>query len=357
LLKLLLRLLFFAAFLVPVNLLTAQELIPTDIIRWYRSNAAGMALEPIPSRLAALRNEYSLSVETVNHIELPESLVPYYDDSYKVELRILYEEGSEFRRQWIFRDNRNFARLVASAGFIEIRDWEGSIVRELRFEEDNSQWDHRFFYEGNILLKAETWFTEENEEEAGPLIVSTDYYRYSRSGSLRAIDRIFHEGAEKHSDRFSFPRIGPDISPGGEFGTLTTVYIPEFLYDVIKLEGLQLSYTLDSRGRILREVWKDDEGLVLGEYLNTWSDDRLLSVLWKSDDDERLVEYEYDDEGNRIVERNYRRSVLERSVTSRDGRDTEEIYMDGHLILRALWENGLKISEERIPSARGERNQ
>jgi antitoxin component YwqK of YwqJK toxin-antitoxin module len=95
-------------------------------------------------------------------------------------------------------------------------------------------------------------------------------------------------------------------------------------------------------------VWKDGDGAVIGELRNTWSGDRLMSVLWKSETDERLIEYEYDSGNNRIAERNYKQGVLERSVVSKDGKETEEIFMNGKLILRVLWENGRKLSEERV---------
>jgi len=368
--------------------------ILTDTIRWYRSNASGMTLEMIPSRLAALRNEYCLSVETVSRSGLPNILFPYYDELFKIELRILFEKGSESRRQWLFRDSRNLARLTASGsgglfggdssgedeekrkGFIEIRDDKGFLVRELRFEDDLSEWEFSFHYHENTLLRAETWFKEapappppepsaqetpeseeaENaavtEEEKPPdsspsfALISTDYYRYSRFGSIRAIERVFHEGARLA--RTSFPRIEPDLSYDEELAIQGIAYSSEFLLDINSPEGTRVSYSLDNRGRILSEIWKNEDGEVLGEFRNVWSSDRLQSVLWRAKDDERLIEYEYDDDGNRIVERNLRRGVLERSVTSRDGRETEEIYRNGRLVLRAFWEKGMKISEERV---------
>ena len=410
---------FFAAFFLSGTFLPAQEPAAGEegaiaemsgslpgVIIWYRSNASGMALETIPSRLAALRSEYCLSVETVSRNYIPEFLLPFYDESYITELRILYEKGEESRRQWIFRDSRNLARLTAAGGgglsggertdkdeerrpgFIEIRDSEGYLVREFRFEDDLSEWEFRYYYAeqvpmDNVLLRAETWFKEAPAEPSAELpaepsaelvdqdpsepeedesadaaeeetpgstpsfvLLFTDHYRYSRFGSLRAIERTIHKEAKLA--RTSFPRIKPEFPVGEELATQGIAYSSEFLLDINSPESAKVSYTLDNRGRILREIWKDEDGKVLGEYRNTWSADRLQSILWKSDDDERLIEYEYDSDGNRIVERNFRRGVLERSVKSRDGLETEEIYMNGRLILRAVWEKGMKISEERI---------
>jgi len=367
-----------------------------------------MALEPIPSRLAALRGEYCLSIGMTNPGDLPALLLPYYDTSFRIELRVLYEKGKEIRRQWIFRDNLNFARLTASGtaglfgldgsadakktGFIEIRDAGGFITRELQFADDLSQWEFLYFYKDdtNTLVRVETRFKEAPaptpavpapaedaavpaaqgaespagtnegaeessnvppaEKEAEPVFVPmyTDYYRYTRSGSLRAIDRSLQEGAAAKLSRITFPRLGSDSSSSLEMAIQGVSNTSEFFTDINPPEDAQITYTLDNRARVLTEVWKDKDGKIVGEYIDTWSGDRLQSVRWKSDDDERLIEYDYDSSGNRIAERDFRQGVLERSVTSRDGKDTEEIYMNGKLILRAHWENGKKISEERI---------
>ena len=360
---------------------------------WYRSNQAGMALQLVPSRLIALRNEYCLSIETARPADIPGILLSHYDDLFTAELRTLYENGQELRRQWLFRDSEGLVRLTASGsanffaaekpaaelsdeeiedeettdeenseedtgtGFIEIRDEDGLIVRELRYEDDRSEWDYRFFYNEQSLVSAETWFkssVEENIEESDYVPVSTDYYRYSRSGSLRAIDRTLHERAGDNF-RLGFPRLGTGVSPEEELITRGIVYTSDFLQDIYIPEGAKISYTLDSRGRIMAEVWKDADDTILGEFRNTWAGDRLGSVLWKSKDDERFVEYEYGSDGSRTVERNYRRGELERIVRSFGDRDMEEIYMNERLILRAIWEKGTKISEEWISPGAGNR--
>ncbi|MDR2494304.1 MAG: hypothetical protein LBD24_03675, partial [Spirochaetaceae bacterium] len=53
---------------------------------WYRSNAAGMALEPVESRLAALRLEFCLAVTEVSLEELPYYAQEYYESGYVPEL-------------------------------------------------------------------------------------------------------------------------------------------------------------------------------------------------------------------------------------------------------------------------------
>jgi len=419
----------------------------------------------------------------------------FYDNLYRTETRVLYENGKEIRRQWNFRDSQDLARLTASgtaglfgkassadekkSGFIELRDAGGLITREFQFAEDLSETDIRYFYTGSRLTKVETWFkaappapdssgsnaapvaadssgssagpavtdsggsnaapvaadssgssaapvaADSSGSSAGPAVTDnggnnaapvaadssgssaapvaadssgssaapavtdsggsgaapvaadssgssaapvaadsggssaapvfvqmyTDYYNYTRSGSLRAIDRTLLQGdAGAKLSRISFPRLGLDFSSGNVMVSQGAGTSSEFLTDVNTPEGTQITYTLDSRGRILTEVWKDKDGGQIGVFTNTWSGDRLQSVLWKSDDDERLVEYDYDSDGNRSAERDFRQGVLERSVISQGNKDTENIYMNGKLILRAHWENGMKISEERIYS-------
>jgi antitoxin component YwqK of YwqJK toxin-antitoxin module len=121
------------------------------------------------------------------------------------------------------------------------------------------------------------------------------------------------------------------------------------------IEGLTINYNLDNRGRVLSETSRNEEGKTIGELRNSWSGNRLQIVTWKSGDDERRIEFEYDRDGNPLVERNFRKDVLERMVKTEGDNETEEIYMNGVLILRAYWENGLKISEEWVSSRGGGR--
>ncbi|MDR1863936.1 MAG: hypothetical protein LBQ67_08450 [Treponema sp.] len=403
-------------FIFPGTSLPAQD--EAGAVVWYRSNAAGMTLERLTSRAAALRNEYCLSVRNAGWGEVHELLTPYYDPLFLIELRTLHENGKESRRQWIFRDERGTARLNASGGgglfggegegekrgFIEIYNEGGFISEERQFNSDLSESLIRFFYNRDTLIRAETWIkeapaeevpaeeqqaeegeteeappveaaelsagepsaekpsTEEEDEkdEDGYILVTTDSYRYTRSRSLRNIERLYHT-AGKIPLKIPFPSLNPGFSREVVFVNPGIAYSSEFLQDIAALEGEsgpvgRIIYTTDSRGRILAEQRLDGEENVLAEIRNTWSGDRLVSVSYTAGEDERLTEYEYDEDGNRILEKNYNKGALERVVRSDKERDVEELFMNNELVLRAVWEEGRKISEERVRPSRQREN-
>jgi hypothetical protein len=341
-----------------------------------------MMLEEILSRPAALRNDYALSREAGSFGDLAEELKPRVEGLWaeagievpSVEIRTLYEKGNAVRRQWIVRSGgviRGLAVFGVSgagdeaggetgdeaassgeaapdggpssgeaerrAGFMELYDGRGLVTGEHQFAA-GKETVTAYFYRGAAPVRAETLEREGGEERR----LYTDRYRYRRSGSLRTVERRYHNGGApvRLSFRGGFPETDESFVKPAGYGT-------EMLENIHLGEGYQAVYSFDERGRIVSETYYDKEGGLLGVLNNVWSGDRLDSVSWKGDE-ERLTEYEYDAEGNRTIERNYRDGVFERTV-ERDGKnEKEELYMDGKLILRALWENGRKVSEERI---------
>jgi hypothetical protein len=397
---------------IPILLLLARGFAAAEEI-WYFSNAAGMTLERALSRFAALRNKYALSSAAREAAELPEYLREYYDPSFVIELHTLYEDGAESRRQWIFRDERGVTRLVSSgdteiaggtvpAGegedsggetaadpdllspdpenaesspaegegdeeeaaepsfFIELYDENNLITEEHQFSGTETEYITRYFYSNMLLVRVENRIKEADPEGEGEKIdlLTTDYYRYSRSKSLRAVERIYHQPVPENDYlvRLSFPHMILDAATDKNFVNPGTAYGSEFLQDVLTSTGGQVSYDTDERGRILVETTTDEAGNITGEIRNTWIDDRLAVVDWKSADDERRSEYEYDQDGDRILERNYRKGVLERVVRRENDRETEELYMNGVVVLRAVWQDGRKVSEEYFNPQRGGEN-
>jgi len=100
------------------------DLRPVKQTQWFRSNAGGMALEETHSRFVALRSEYALAIEYSYYDELPELLLPFYNDDYFPEIRTLFKNGNLVRTQWILRD-RNMTTRV-NAVFIEPKETDNS---------------------------------------------------------------------------------------------------------------------------------------------------------------------------------------------------------------------------------------
>jgi hypothetical protein len=351
--------------------------------RWFISNAAGMTLEPAYSRLA-LRSKFALMIDQVSSSMIPGRLKEYHDPSYTVELRVLYENGEESRRQWLFKDPDGRIRLVGvfnaeplpentgepeaegeeepeadkpdSSGFIEFYNAENRLIEEHQIDSDGDSRIVTYHYVNQTLVRAETAgrkpASEDTRELSEPLW--TDYYRYSRFASLRAVERVYHrdEEAGDNRTRLPFPHMVLDAARQTDFVRPVVPISSDFFQDILMSGGDRVIYTTDERGRILAETRRSEDGEVLGELRNTWTGNRLAQVHWISGEDDRITEYEYNDNGDRILERNINNGILERVIRTEGDREIEELYMDNRVILRAIWENGRKISEERVREKR-----
>ena len=369
------------------------EWIPPGPPRWFRSNAGGMTLEEIPSRLAALRNQYALVIDYVPPDELEPRLLPYYHDGYTVEIRILFVEQEMSRRQWLFRDSSGVARLnavlvpppvdeaddpgmadeqgtdevmhneavdgetkapavagshdesPAAIGFIELYNEKAQIIADLRLFDDGSEIIVTYVYKGNILIRAET-----QHKTSGSYYqkMFTDEYRYNRSYSLRHVERLYHGEVQAESVRIVFPGRVLEAAADFEFFNEKLSLSSDFLDSYSAGEGYRMLYDTDSRGRILAQTMIDDKDEEVWVIKNSWSGDRITSILKVEGDNEKLTEYEYDSAGTRIVQRDIQNGALERQVYFEGENETEELYLNGILVLKAYWENGRKISEERV---------
>lgn len=225
----------------------------------------------------------------------------------------------------------------------------------------------------------------------------TDNYRYTRAGTLRAIERVYHSpGVEEKFSRVIFPRTAYEITPSTaldakkedgaesvpqkkEFVTPGTSVKSDFLNDIYNVGAVKVKYNTDSKRRVLSELRYDSEDNLLGELVNIWEGDRISKVTWKSNkksgsapsgdpsgdisdavsistaggssaavSEERVIEFTYNKSGERTGERDYRNGTLERTVTIEKEREIEELYLLGKPALRAVWQDGKKISEERL---------
>jgi YD repeat-containing protein len=427
------------------------EFIPAGPPRWFRSNAGGMALEEIPSRLGALRNQYALVIDYVAPDELEPRLTPFFKDEYIIEIRILYKDKKETRKQWLLRDEGGNTRVnavfrpvedeaasekpvdesvleepalaetgdhpeialadteaggadaeilsgeissdeaasseiapsevpsgeIASAeipsgevkepdaktsnakasdaqaqepkspsGFIEIFNENGRIAMDYSLFEDGAEILTEYFYNSGALIRAET---KTKDSETGEYRKThTDNYRYNRSYSLRNVERVFHEAAGVEPVRLVFPGRVIDAAYEKDFMKEKTTLVSDFFGGDQVDAGYSMVYDTDSRGRVLGQTLHDAKGEVVWTVKNTWVGDRITSILKTEGEDERLTEYDYNGSGDRIAQRDIRNGVLERQVLIDGAKETEELYMNGVVVLKAFWEDGRKISEERV---------
>jgi hypothetical protein len=363
--------------------------------QWYFSNISGMALRPGFSRLA-LQSEYALSIDHVSISYLPFILLDFFYTTYEIELRILYKNGVETRKQWRFIDEAGRIRVVAAfvseaaerdegtsppkgavleetdnegeadaekegdegekisvdyTGFIELYNEEEFITEEHQYSSDGTDRIIQYSYNRGTLVSANTRIkhpaTETEEEYLENYC--TDHYRYSRSSSLRGVERVYHgKGGPEHA-RTRFPHIVLAAARENKFVKPPATFFTEFFEDVLLESGHRVVYTTDDRGRVISETRRDENGELIGELRNTWSGDRLVSIHWVSEEGDRRIEFEYNSKNERILERNFNaKGELERLVRTDGEREVEELYMHGLIILRAVWVQGRKISEERI---------
>ena len=334
---------------------------------WYRSNQAGMALEKIPSRMVALHYEWALSVEKAGYAALPLLLRSYYNASYSLEQRLLYERGNLKRRQWIFRDGAGITRLNASLPadlstvgtvesgevppFIEIFSVNRTLTETHQYLASGVYTTYYSYREG-LLIKAETFL------DKAPLW--TDSYRYTRMALLRGVERNYHEAglyAQPLQGTSSRPPVTPAsldlrdappvpgfISPGSPFGNSI---MTDVLGSIYAVRAARVIYETDNQGRVLSETHYDEEDKILAVIKNEWSNDRITLITWTAPPDEGRIVFRYSGK-DRISEENYRNGVLERKVLVRGDEEIEEIFINGIAILRAVWKDGRKISEERL---------
>ena len=334
---------------------------------WFRSNQSGMALEKSPSRMVALHYDWAISVEKISYNALPVILRSYYQNSYTMEQRLLYERGSLKRQQWIFRDTGGTTRVNASLPadlssigktesgevppFIEIFS-SSRLLTETHQYLAAGMYTTRYTYRKELLIKADTFLDD--------VPLWTDNYRYTRKYLLRGVERNYHKAgsfAEPLQGNSSSPpeipasielRDAPPIpgfiSPGFPYDNSIMTDVLGSIYSV---NAAKVIYDTDSQGKVISETRYDDKEKVLAVITNEWENDRITQIRWTSGSDEGRVVFRYSGK-NRIAEEDYRNGVLERKVSVREDEEIEEIFMNGKVILRAVWKDGRKMSEERI---------
>ena len=369
--------------------------------RWFRSNSAGMALEETESRFKALRNQYALAIYYVSNEEIPEYLLPHFDESYYVEVRILYKKSEQIRAQWIFRDengntrmnsvffepepeieqeendsaNEETAQVITEEetdlaleeneeeqenveekiiivkdiksrkGFIELFDKNYFLTSEYQYFENGRTEKTEYALKDNFLITAK-YFVSVKNDNFKPTY--TDYYRYNRSFSLRNIERIFQDEMSISPATVSFPRrIRDSLKTGIVISERINLY-PDFFGNISVGAGYKMDFNIDDKGRILGQTLYNEEDKLIWTIQNTWKDNRIVSTTKIEGETVLIAEYSYNKDGEMISEKNLKNGVLERVVLIDGETEIEELYMNNAVVLRAVWEDGRKISETRV---------
>ena len=122
---------------------------------------------------------------------------------------------------------------------------------------------------------------------------------------------------------------------------------PEYFGGMI-FDNNKIIYDTDNRGRILSETLYDEDDDIIWFIQNIWENNRIISSKKIEGDENYLTEYEYNSGGEKILERNYKNGSLERIVRKEGSQDIEELYINDTIVMKAVWENGRKISESRV---------
>jgi hypothetical protein len=336
---------------------------------WYLSNPAGMALEKTSSRTVALHSPWSLSIEKVGGASLPPILRPF-DKGYTLEQRLLYERGKLRRRQWIFRDSGGVTRVNASLPadlatigkveggevppFVEVFATDRGLIETHQFLTQGIYITKYSYYEG-LLIKADSFLDNEK--------LWTDSYRYTRSYLLRRVERVYYKAGaamEAAQGRSKLPPAIPETPsnldvreapPVPGFVNPDSPYDNSIMTDVLPsiyaVAAARVVYDTDRQGRVLSETRYDEKDEVLAHITNEWSGERINVIRWSAGPDQGRIVFRYSGK-DRVFEEDYRNGELERKVTAQGDRETEEIYVGGKVILRAIWEKGRKVSEEQL---------
>jgi hypothetical protein len=352
---------FFLMPLIFLPALGAQE--------WYLSNPAGMALQKSSSKTVALHSPWALSVERAGRASLPPILRQFDKSWYTLEQRLLYERGALKRRQWIFRDggvtrvNASLPADLAAVGkaeggevpaFVEVFSTGHSLTETHQFLSQGT-YITKYSYREGILVKADSFLDKEK--------LWSDSYRYTRNYLLRRVERIYYKAGfalEAAQGRSKLPPTIPEtpsnldvrdapsvpgfVNPGSPYDNSIMTDVLPSIYTV---PAARVLYDTDRQGRIISETRYDEKDEVLAQINNEWGGERIDVIRWSAGEDQGRIVFRYSGK-NRISEEDYKNGELERKVTAQGSRETEEIFIGGKVILRAIWENGRKISEEQL---------
>jgi hypothetical protein len=380
----------FGAFCVLLSSVFFSSVLSAETVRWFISDGAGIAYESV-SRVVALRSEWALEirVEDSSAADASEVALGFLLKGEQRETKTVYKQGQKRRTSVSFLDPTGFAR------FSQTVEEDGSLTRchydsqkrlidETSQESDGSGVIVKYKWLGERLSRASAYPLD--RQDGDPLW--TDTYRYNRSGALRSVSRdpeatefshdshggsphfLEFRAADGSRVRTTFNDSGREeetIAFDSDGKTVSSQVHTSYVKaeesgnkrSIRRSEGLADNPTetqYDEKGRAIREVRFGKDGKVVEEIITEWSGDRVSSVTRTRENQIRKSEFFYDGRGNRINEKNYLNGRLERVVRKEGAMEIEELYKNGSLLLRAVYEGGVLVREERlrVPSGVGE---
>ncbi len=327
--------------------------------RLFRSNALGMVFEEIEPT-AIDEHEYVLSVE----------------DRYDGQVRRLLSEGEE-KKRWErtffpngeIREERTYTEQRLST--FHLYDDSRNLLEEVRYAESDGAvvTRSRCEYRGRDLSSVEV-FNGEGES------LYRERYAYTKIGLLREIARSYPDGSiqvttfnfgggEGLAETRSRQDSAMQIYRYDTLGRLTYLEIrdgsslissktwryqsnekkPRTIEGYDRQLNQRTTQYLDDSGKLQRE---EREGRVKEQVFYSYGDEGRLSKKTIIGSTGRAEwKYEYDEEGELLKERLYRRGSLEKLITH-TGDDTwyEEIYRSAEVVLRVYYEGGEKTTEQ-----------
>ena len=233
-------------------------------------------------------------------------------------------------------------------GFIEEFDEKSFLTSETRFYENGSRDRIEYKAKDNLIITATVFLWDEEKKDITASYA--DHYRYNRSLSLRGVEREFLKDVQLTEDPelIAFPKRIMEAVNEAFLKSQREHIKPEFFGGVVAHAESRIVYENDDRGRIETQTFYNENDEVVWIIKNTWSNDRIISTIKIEGENEFMARYQYAASGDRIAEHNYKNGVLERIVRTEGKRDIEELYFNNILVIKAIWENNVKISEERI---------
>jgi len=267
----------------------------------------------------------------------------------------------------IEKKERPAKRPGPASGFIEIYDEKYHLTTEYRYSEKGENSKTEYTYKNSIKVSSMTSLWDDDEGDY--IQAYTDSYRYNRSAFLRAVERVFLQdqlitnlenivggegeeiyGVASNVMKISFPHNILAAAKNNSFTGERFNEYPEFFGALSVPKNSKLIYTTDKNGKVLEQTLVNNETdkTVIWKIVNTWSNDRIVKISKTEGETEYIAEYEYNKNGDRVLERNIKDGVLERVVRSEGTKDIEELYLNDKVVLQAVWEDGRKISESRV---------